>query len=224
MPGGPPAPHEAAAITPPPPARKDAQGRSGMSKAQPSVQELIDQPNWQQERRMLRSLALEGGLQEAVKWGKLCYQRDGANVAIIYGLKHYCALGFFKGALMPDDAGLLVAPGDHSQAMRQLRFTDLQSIVDSEQTIRAHIEQAIQIESDGLKVSFDEKADIAHPEELLEHFEADPEFRSAFERLTPGRKRAHILKYAQAKQSATRKSRIARSRDNVLAGRGPEGR
>lgn len=195
-----------------------------MRKQQYDIEKLIRQESWREERLKLRSLALDCGLEESVKWGKLCYAFNGANVAIIFCLKNYCALGFFKGALLADENGLLVAPGKHSQAMRQLRFTSLQAIADSEDWIRACIRNAIQVERDGLEVAFEEKDNLSYPKELLDYLEEDPEFASAFDKLTPGRRRGYVLHYSQAKQSGTRTSRILRSRDHVLAGKGLTGR
>lgn len=165
----------------------------------------------------------EGNIRER-EWGKLCYSFNDANVAIIYGLKTYYALGFFNGSLLADAAGLLVAPGDRSQAMRRLRFTGLQDIAEREAVIGAYLDNAIQAEKDDLKAPFLEKDEMPYPQELIAYLEEDSEFESAFERLTPGRRRGHLLNYVQVKQSKTRIARIERSRGHVLDGKGPNGR
>jgi len=187
---------------------------------QSEIEALLDQNQWHKERKVLRSLILEGGLDENVKWGKLCYSFNGSNVVIIYGLKNYCALGFFKGSILQDDDDVLVQPGKHSQAMRQLRFDDLADIDRRKDQIKEYIEKAIQAEKDGLEVDFDEKDDLTYPDELQDALDDDPEFVNAFEGLTPGRQRGYVLHFSDAKQSKTRTSRVEKCRPKIMEGKG----
>ena len=191
-----------------------------MTKKQPEVETLLNTKTWHKERKKLRSLMLDCGLGEDVKWGKLCYSCHGSNVVIIYGLKDYCALGFFKGALLVDDAKVLVQPGKHSQAMRQLRFKNLDEIIGSEDLIRSYIEKAIQAEKDGREVAFAEKDNLAYPDELQDALDDDAELAKAFDKLTPGRQRGYVLHFADAKQSKTRTSRIVKCRSKIIDGKG----
>lgn len=184
------------------------------------VQQLLDQKNWQEERGKLRSLVLDCGLDEEVKWGKLCYTFQGNNVVIVYGLKNYCALGFFKGSLLTDDKDVLVAPGKHSQAMRQMRFADLRDITKNESTIAAYIDKAIQAEKDGLAVDFGEKNNLVYPDELQDRLQDDSAFADAFDDLTPGRQRGYVLHFSDARQSKTRASRIERCKAKIMEGKG----
>lgn len=186
----------------------------------PDSEELLAQRNWHEERKRLRALILGCGLEERVRWGKLCYAHDDANVVVIYGMKTHCALGFFKGSLLADPDGLLVRPGRNSQAMRQLRFDNLQQIEESEEVITSFIEKAVQAERDGLAVAFDARDSLEYPAELRDALRSDPELAAAFERLTPGRRRAYVLHVASAKQPRTRHRRIARSRPRILSGKG----
>ena len=184
------------------------------------VKKLLDQKNWQEERKKLRSLILDCDLQEAVKWGKLCYRFNDSNVVIIYGMKNYCALGFLKGSLLEDDDEVLVQPGKHSQAMRQLRFEGLEQIEDREAQIREYIGKAIQAEKDGLAVDFDEKDDLEYPDELQDALDDDSELAEAFEELTPGRQRGYVLHISDAKKSETRERRIEKARSKIMRGKG----
>lgn len=184
------------------------------------VQDLLNQKKWQDERRMLRDILLDSGLEERVKWGKLCYAWDGSNVAILYGMKDSCAVGFFKGSLLEDEDGVLVQPGRHSQAMRRLHFESLGEIEDSEDTIRRFINQAIQLEKDGLEVAFTEKDNLDYPDELQDALDDDPELADAFEELTPGRQRGWVLHFSDAKQSETRTRRVRKARSTIIAGKG----
>lgn len=175
---------------------------------------------WQEEMTLLRALVLDCGLTEDIKWGKPCYLRSDANVAIITPFKEFCILGFFKGALIQDAAGLLVAPGENSQTMRQLRFTNVKQIEDIVPLIKSYIFEAIEIEKAGLKVEFKNTDEYPVPVELQLKFDEMPEFKKAFDALTPGRKRAYLLFFASAKQSATRTLRIEKYVEQIFRGKG----
>ena len=188
------------------------------------IQRLLSQPKWNAERRLLREVLLRCGLGECVKWSKLCYTIDGANVALIYGMKDHCAIGYFKGALLSDPQGLLVAPGQHSQAMRQLRFRDLAQIERARTTIVRMTEEAVSLERQGARVSFPAKVELTYPSELLEVLREDAAYGAAFEALSAGRRRGYVIHFAHAKQAETRRRRIARARERVLQGKGPNDR
>ncbi|GLO79998.1 YdeI/OmpD-associated family protein [Sulfitobacter pontiacus] len=184
------------------------------------VESLLNQKNWQDERRRLRDILLDSSLEERVKWGKLCYAWQGSNVAIIYGMKNSCAVGFFKGSLLKDEDGLLVQPGKHSQAMRRLHFESPEEIEDGEDTIRCFIDKAIQAEKDGLEVEFTEKDNLDYPDELQDALDDDPELAEAFKELTPGRQRGWVLHFSDAKQSETRARHIEKAHSKIIGGKG----
>ncbi|MEO8249438.1 MAG: YdeI/OmpD-associated family protein [Burkholderiales bacterium] len=185
-----------------------------------AVKRLLNQGDWHEERNKLRSLILDSGLVEEVKWGKLCYTFEGHNVAVNYGLKSYCAIGFFKGSLLTDDKKVLVAPGKHSQAMRQMRFGNLDEIIANEGTIADYIGKAIQVEINGLEVAFAEKDNLSFPDELQERIDNDPALAKAFNDLTPGRQRGYVLHFSEAKQSSTRASRVEKCKAKIMSGKG----
>ena len=136
-----------------------------------------------------------------------------------YRLQGLCSIGLFKGSLLEDTHDLLVAPGKHSQAARQIRFTDYREIIAREDVLKAYVLQAIEIEKAGKKVEFKQTPQPL-PEELQQKFITDPELKEAFYRLTPGRQRGYIIYFSQAKQSKTRLSRIEKFRDRILMGKG----
>lgn len=191
-----------------------------MSSMNPKVDALLSKVKWQEERKKLRAIILDCQLTEEVKWGKLCYTFQKNNVVMIYGLKEYCALGFFKGALLNDANGILVKPGEHSQAMRQIRFTNVREMDELEVSLKAYIHEAIEVEKAGLQVDFKEKRELKLPEELKDTLNANSTFRTAFEALTPGRQRGYILHFSSAKQSKTRVSRIEKCIPRILDGKG----
>lgn len=159
-------------------------------------------------------------VEEELKWGKPCYTFEGKNIAIIQGFKAYAALLFFKGVLLKDPDSILIKTGENTEVGRQLRFTDVQTISDMEPSIRSYIAEAIEIEKAGLKLPPKKQTEIAVPEELQAKLAEDPAFKTAFEGLTPGRQRAYIRHFAEAKQAKTRIARIEKYAPKILAGKG----
>ncbi|SLN43823.1 YdeI/OmpD-associated family protein [Roseisalinus antarcticus] len=191
-----------------------------MKRPQPSVETILSAPDWHEERKRIRAIALDCGLVETVKWAKLCYMAEGANVAIFFGLKACCGLGFFKGALMSDPEGHLHRQGPNSQAVRMLRYASLAEVDAGAEVLRGFIGQAVALEKAGAKVAFPQKNSLDYPPELLAAFEEDPALQEAFEALTPGRRRGYVLHMSGAKQSKTRTARIDRCRARILRGKG----
>lgn len=185
-----------------------------------TVESLLGDARWQAERRELRSIVLDFGLTETVKWGKLCYLFEERPVAIIFNQKEFCALGFPKGLLLTDKTGALVAPGANSQSMRRLHFTSPSHVTDSSNLIRAFLRQAIDIERDGREIAKPAKDELTLPDELLQVFASDQEYAEAFDQLTPGRKRSYVIHFNASKRQETRTNRITKARDRVLKGKG----
>jgi uncharacterized protein YdeI (YjbR/CyaY-like superfamily) len=175
---------------------------------------------WREELLVLRSLVLECGLTEELKWSAPCYVQGKSNVIIIQGFKEYCALMFFKGALLKDEKGLLRAPGQNTQSGRLIPFTSLEQIIEQADILKAYIHEAIDNEKAGLKVVHKQVSDYPVPEELTDMFLKKPALKKAFEGLTPGRQRAYLLHFSEPKQSATRVTRIERMEDKIMNGKG----
>ena len=120
---------------------------------------------WQEELEKLRMIILDCQLTEELKWGKPCYTFQKSNIVVIIPLKEYCALMFCKGALLNDANGILIKPGENTQAARQIRFTNVREIVEMEPILKAYIYEAIEAEKAGLKVNFKKNPEPI-PEEL----------------------------------------------------------
>lgn len=174
---------------------------------------------WQEEFEKLRRIALDCQLTEELKWGKPCYTLGKSNIVILQGFKDYCAIMFFKGALLEDPKGILIPPGN-SQAARQVRFTDLREIVELEPILKAYIHEAIEVENAGLKVAFKPTEEFAIPEEFQTKLDEDPALKTAFDALTPGRQRAYLHYFSTPKQSKTRMSRVEKYSQQILNGKG----
>ncbi|MBN8186555.1 YdeI/OmpD-associated family protein [Salipiger thiooxidans] len=174
---------------------------------------------WQAELALLREILTASPLSEEFKWRAPCYTWKGANVAMPHGFRDDCRLTFFKGVLLRDPEGLLVLPGDNSRSARLARFTSVDEIAAARPVLRAYIDEAIKLEEEGATVTF-EKDDLDYPVELVAALDDDPELAAAFEALTPGRRRSWVLHLTQARQSATRVSRLKKARPKILAGKG----
>jgi uncharacterized protein YdeI (YjbR/CyaY-like superfamily) len=187
----------------------------------PKVDALIarSQP-WGEEFKALRDIVLACPLAEEIKWGQACYTSEGKNIVLIHGFKDYCALLFMKGALMKDPQKLLVQQTENVQSGRQIRFTGLKEILAARAVLKSYVEDAIAVETAGLKREKKKTADFPVPEEFLQKLEQAPELSEAFAALTPGRQRAYLLHFAAAKQPKTRMARIDKWTPAILAGKG----
>ncbi len=188
----------------------------------PKVDLFLEKANkWKEEMVLLRNIALSNNeLTEDYKWLHPCYTLNGKNIVLIHQFKEYCALLFHKGALMKDPKGVLVQITENVQAARQLRFTSVEQIKELESVIKDYINEAIKIEKSGKKVALKETADFEVPEEFQTKLDADADLKRAFAALTPGRQRAYLFYFSQAKQSKTRESRVEKYIPKILDGKG----
>ncbi len=187
----------------------------------PKVDALFRQAKqWREEMAKLRKIVLDCGLTEELKWYQACYTQEGRNIVLIHGFKEYCALLFFKGALMKDPKGLLIQQTENVQSGRQIRFTNAKEIAKLEPVLKAYLHDAVAVEKAGLKVKMKTTADYKVPEELQKKLDQDPAFKKAFSALTPGRQRGYLFYFAGAKQSQTREARIEKYLPQILKGKG----
>jgi uncharacterized protein YdeI (YjbR/CyaY-like superfamily) len=176
---------------------------------------------WQEEMKSLRMVVLDTHqLAEELKWGKPCYTFQNRNIVLIHGFKEYCALLFFKGALLKDPERILVQQTENVQAARQIRFTNVREIVDQKTILKAYIKEAIEIEKAGLEVSYKKTSEFTMPQEFQKKLDATPRLKTAFAALTPGRQRGYLLHFSAPKQSITRESRIEKCLPQILKGKG----
>jgi len=185
----------------------------------PKVTDFVERSDkWSAEFVKLRQIVLEFGLSEELKWGVPCYSLDGSNIVLMHGFKEYCALLFFKGALMDDPESILVQQTENVQAARQIRFTRASEI--TKKTLKPYIQNAIDVEKSGARVDFKETEEFEIPEEFQNKMDEVPALRYAFDALTPGRQRGYLLYFADARQAKTRESRIKKYMPKILDGKG----
>jgi uncharacterized protein YdeI (YjbR/CyaY-like superfamily) len=177
---------------------------------------------WQKEFEQLRTIILDCDLIEELKWGQPCYVFEKSNIVLMHGFKEYCALLFFKGALLKDATGILVQQTENVQAARQIRFTNVREIVKMKATLKKYIYEAIEVEEAGLKVNLKKTIAFATPEEFQNKLDKSPALKTAFEALTPGRQRGYLLYFSAAKQSKTREARVEKYTKQILKGKGLE--
>src|SRR5229473_6721580 len=175
---------------------------------------------WQEELETLRTIVLDCGLTEELKWGVPCYTFQKSNIVLIHVFKEYCALLFFKGALLNDANGILIQQTKNVQAGRQIRFTNVREIVKMKPVLKAYIYEAIEVEKAGLKVNFKKTTEFKIPEEFQNKLAEIPALKTAFYALTPGRQRAYLFYFSQPKQSKTRESRVEKCMQQILNGKG----
>jgi uncharacterized protein YdeI (YjbR/CyaY-like superfamily) len=175
---------------------------------------------WQAEMKYLRKICLGCGLNEDFKWMHPCYSFQKKNVVLIHNFKEYCALLFHKGVLLNDSQGILIQQTENVQSARQIRFTNLQGMVDLEPVIKAYIYEAIELEKVGVEVVMKKTSEFEMPEEFKNALDDNAHLKTAFYALTPGRQRGYLLYFSQAKQSTTRESRIEKCTPDIMDGKG----
>ena len=191
------------------------------SATNPRVDWFFDKDTrWRKEYEKLRQIILGCGLTEELKWGCPCYTFENTNIVLIHGFKEYCALLFFKGALLADSDGILIRQTENVQSARQIRFTSVQQITKMERTLKGYVYEAIEVERAGLQVKYKKTADFKIPEEFQSKLDKMPALKTAFDALTPGRQRAYIFHFSQPKQSKTRAARIEKYLKQILNGKG----
>ncbi len=192
-----------------------------MNTMNPKVDKFLSRADkWHEEFEQLRMIVLDCGLTEELKWGVPCYTFEDRNIVLMHGFKDYCALLFFKGALLNDAKSILTTQTKNTQSARQIRFTSVREIKKLEPILKSYIYEAIEVEKAGLKVDFKKTTEFDVPEEFQIKLDENPALKSAFEALTPGRQRAYLLHFSAPKQSKTRHSRIEKCMPQILKGKG----
>lgn len=187
----------------------------------PKVDWFFDKDTkWQKEYEKLRKIVLDCGLIEELKWGCPCYTFQDTNIVLMHGFKEYCALLFFKGALLNDPNGILIQQTKNVQSARQIRFTHIREIIKMEKILKAYIYEAIEVERAGLKVKLKKTSDYKTPDEFQKRLDKKPALKKAFEALTPGRQRAYLFYFSQPKLSKTRAERVEKYMKQILSGKG----
>jgi uncharacterized protein YdeI (YjbR/CyaY-like superfamily) len=187
----------------------------------PKVDDFIrSSKKWQEELEKLRTIILDCQLTEELKWGVPCYRYQKHNIVLIHEFKEYCAILFVKGALLKDADGILIQQTENVQAARQVRFTNVQEIVEVETILKAYISEAIEVEKAGLKVNYKKATEFPIADEFQKKLDEIPDLDTAFYALTPGRQRAYLLYFSAPKQSKTRESRVEKCMQQILNGKG----
>jgi uncharacterized protein YdeI (YjbR/CyaY-like superfamily) len=191
-----------------------------MNMTNPRVDWFFNKGQWQEEFEKLRKIVLDCGLTEELKWGCPCYTFEKRNIVLMHGFKEYCALLFFKGALLKDAKGILIQQTENVQVARQIRFTNPREIVKLKSVLKAYIKEAIEVERAGLKVNLKKTPEFKMPDEFKTKLDQSPALKKAFAALTPGRQRGYLLHFSSPKQSRTREARVEKYVQQILSGKG----
>jgi uncharacterized protein YdeI (YjbR/CyaY-like superfamily) len=190
------------------------------NRTNPKADFFFRKGKWQPEYEKLRTIILNSGLTEELKWGCPCYSFEKRNIVLIHGFKDYCALLFFKGALLKDPKGILIQQTENVQSARQIRFTNAREIAKLKTSLEAYIREAIEVEKAGLKVNLKKTSEFKMPDEFKDKLSEDASLKKAFNSLSPGRQRGYLLYFSSPKQSKTREARIQKSVPQILKGMG----
>jgi uncharacterized protein YdeI (YjbR/CyaY-like superfamily) len=192
-----------------------------MNNMNPKVDFYFDKATqWQKEIEKLRTIALDCGLTEELKWGCPCYLFEKRNIVLIHVFKEYCAFLFFKGSLLKDTDGLLIQQTKNVQVARQIRFTNVREVVKLAPTLKTYIYQAIEVEKAGVKVKLKKSTEFDVAEEFQKKLDKVRGLKTAFHALTPGRQRGYLLHFSAPKQSKTREARVEKCIPSILKGKG----
>jgi len=186
----------------------------------PRVDWFFKKGQWQEEFEKLRTIVLGCGLTEELKWGCPCYTFEKRNIVLMHGFKEYCALLFFKGALLKDAKGILIQQTENVQAARQIRFTNVRQIIKMKTIVKAYIKEAVEVEKGGVKVNLKGTSEFNMPAEFKNKLDESPGLKKAFKALTPGRQRGYLLYFSAAKQPKTRAARVEKYLPRILNGKG----
>lgn len=179
---------------------------------------LAEAEQWPEVIAALRPILRDAGLDEEIKWGKPCYVHEGRNICILQEMKAFLAVMFFKGALLEDPDGVLREQGANTRSALRIEITSVDDVEDLRGTIEALVANAIDVEDAGLEVGPAPEPELAA--EIRDRMDADPDFKTAFEALTPGRRRAYNLQISEAKKAETRQARLEKYVPKIMAGKG----
>lgn len=156
---------------------------------------------------VLREILKSTNLIETVKWGGPVYTYEDKNIVGIGSFKSYVGLWFFQGALLNDEAKVLInAQKDITKALRQWRFSTVDEV--NEELIVKYIQESIENFKQGKEMKPNRNKPVIIPDELKTVLSENSELKACFYSFTPGCQREFANFITQAKRSETRENRI----------------
>ncbi|MEM7433203.1 MAG: DUF1801 domain-containing protein [Pseudomonadota bacterium] len=182
-------------------------------------QYIQDAPAWQTELRELRKVLLSTPLEETIKWGMPCYTYQGTNLVGMSGFKSYFGLWFHQGALLADDAKVLInAQQGKTRALRQWRMTSKHDI--QRAVIKRYVKESIANTEDGQKIAARKPTPLDVPDQLSKAMRRQKGAMAAFRDLRPSQQREYADYVRSAKRDDTKQRRIEKIVPMILAGKG----
>jgi len=176
-------------------------------------------PKWKHELIALRNLIKTYPFNEGLKWSRPVYDIDGKNILGIGAFKDHYGIWFFNGGLHEKQTQLLQnAQEGKSHAMRQIKW-DKQAGPDMEE-LSKYIEESIEIHKSGKKLTPKVLKEMNIPEELKDSFLSNKDLETAFNNLTPGKKREYCDFINEAKRKETKIARLEKIIPMILTGTG----
>ncbi len=175
--------------------------------------------NWQDELNILAEIINKADLTKTIKWGAEVFTYNGKNVISYGGFKNYFALWFFNGVFLKDPYKVLEnAQEGKTKSLRHWKFYSKEEI--NEKRILSYINEAIDVEKKGLKISPEKFKALDIPDLLKHAFKIDKTFKQAFDMLSPGKQKEYINYINEAKQENTKLNRIEKIKPMILSGIG----
>jgi len=158
-------------------------------------------------------------IEETIKWGMPFFDLKG-TVCHIAAFKNHCALGFWKGSLMKDEYHLFK---DSENAMGMLgKITSMNDLPEDEILI-SYIQQAIQLNEDGIKLPVKPKATKKPPLVMPEYFasalQEDAVALNVFQNFSESNKRDYVNWLEEAKTEATKQKRLDTALEWIAEGK-----
>ncbi|MBK9630458.1 MAG: YdeI/OmpD-associated family protein [Saprospiraceae bacterium] len=180
---------------------------------------MISENKWEKEHAFMASILDKTDLEKSIKWGAPVYTLKGNNVVSYLGFKNFFSVWFYNGVFLKDPYKVLVnAQEGKTKSMRQWRFTSVSEM--DERKIMDYIQEAVEIEIEGLKIKPDKFKPAAIPNIFSEIFSKDVELQKSFQKLTPGKQKEYILHIEEAKQEATKLKRLEKVIPMIMEGKG----
>lgn len=174
---------------------------------------------WPAELTRLCTILRATPLVEDIKWGAPCYTYKGKNVVGIGGFKKYFGLWFHQGALLKDDAKVLVnAQEGVTKALRQWRMTTANDIKPA--IIKRYVNEAIAHIESGNEISAVRGNSVTVPDILASAMRRQKGVTAAFRNLRKGLQREYAEYIDTAKRDDTKRKRIEKILPMIAAGIG----
>ena len=147
-------------------------------------------------------------VEEKIKWGMPFFDYKGEMMCHMASFKNHCAISFWKATLMKDSKKL--QDGNKEAMGHYGKITSVKDLPPNN-TIIAHIKEAMKLNDDGIKLPAKEKLpqkEVVIPVELMSRLSKNKKARLVFDSFPPSHRKEYINWINEAKTDTTRTKRI----------------